>query len=134
VIVPAEIPVKTPEAEILPIAGLLEVHTPPLAKFVKLMFDPTQTPEFPPLMVPAGGTGLMVIKAMSDVSKPHIPDTDTLYVPLLLVCGFDRLKVAPVAPVIAIRLAGFEPMSHWYCKFAPKAVTDIEVGFKAHPV
>ena len=77
-IVPADTPVKTPEAEILPISGLLEVQTPPLAKFVKLMVDPTHTPEFPPLMVPADGKGLMVIKAILDVSKPHIPVTDTL--------------------------------------------------------
>jgi hypothetical protein len=73
VIVPAEIPVKTPVEEILPIAGLLEVHTPPLAKFVKLMVDPTQTPELPPLIVPADGTGLIVTKAMLDVWAPQVP-------------------------------------------------------------
>ena len=94
-IVPADTPVKTPEAEILPISGLLEVQTPPLAKFVKLMVDPTHTPEFPPLIVPAGGTGLMVTKIGVDVCVPHwpllAPVKVTVYDPLLLVCGFERL-------------------------------------------
>ena len=89
--VPAETPVNAPETEMLPIAGLLEVHTPPLAKFVKLMVDPTHTPEFPPEMVPADGTGLIVNKAMLDVCAPHVPVIVTVYVPLLLVSGFERL-------------------------------------------
>ena len=131
-IVPAETPVRTPVEEILPIAGLLDVHTPPLAKFVKLMVDPTQTPEFPPLMVPAGGTGLMVTKAIAEVCTPQVPVNVTVYDPLLLVCGLDKLKVELVAPVIGVD--GLDPTLHWYCKFAPKPVTDKEVGFKAHPV
>ena len=135
-IVPADTPVKTPEAEILPISGLLEVQTPPLAKFVKLMVDPTQTPEFPPEIVPADGTGLIVTKAMLDVCVPHwplfAPVKVTVYEPLLLVCGFERLYVALVAPIIGV--AGLDPTLHWYCTFAPKPVTEREVGFKAHPV
>ena len=75
--VPADTPVNAPEAEILPMAGLLEVHTPPLAKFVKLMVDPTHTPEFPPEMVPAEGTALIVTKAVLDDSTPHVPVTTT---------------------------------------------------------
>jgi hypothetical protein len=67
VIVPAETPVKTPVEEILPNAGLLDVQTPPLAKFVKLMVDPTQTPELPPFIVPADGTGLIVTNVGLDV-------------------------------------------------------------------
>ena len=131
-IVPADTPVKTPVEEILPISGLLEVQTPPLAKFVKLMVDPTHTPEFPPLMVPADGNGLMVTRAMLDVCVPHVPVMVTVYDPLLLVCGFERLYVALVAPVIGAD--GFDPTLHWYCTFAPKPVTESEVGFKAHPV
>ena len=75
--VPADTPVNAPEAEMLPMAGLLEVHTPPLAKFVKLMVDPTQTPVVPPEIVPADGTGLIVTKAMLDVCTPHVPVTTT---------------------------------------------------------
>ena len=131
-IVPADTPVKTPFEEILPKAGLLEVQTPPLAKFAKLILDPTQTPEFPPVIVPADGTGLIVTKAMLDVCVPHVPVMVTVYDPLLLVCGFERLYVALVAPVIGAD--GFEPTLHWYCTFAPKPVTESEVGFKAHPV
>ena len=89
--VPADTPVNAPEAEILPMAGLLEVHTPPLAKFVKLMVDPTQTPVVPPEIVPAEGTGLMVTKVGLDVCAPHVPVIVTVYVPLLLVSGFERL-------------------------------------------
>jgi hypothetical protein len=67
VIDPAETPVKTPVEEILASAELLVDHTPPLAKFVKLMEEPTQTPEFPPIIVPAEGTGFMVTSAILDV-------------------------------------------------------------------
>ena len=96
------------------------------------MVDPTQTPELPPLIVPADGTGLMVTNAMAEVWAPQVPVNVTVYEPLLLVCGFERLYVALVAPIIAV--AGLDPTLHWYCTFAPKPVTDKEVGFNAHPV
>jgi hypothetical protein len=59
VVVPAAIPVTTPEAEILATAGALLVHIPPIAGSVIVIVVLVQT-VLAPVMVPAFGKGLTV--------------------------------------------------------------------------
>ena len=65
VVVPAVVPVNTPEVLIVAFA-LLTDHTPPGVAFVKLMFDPTQT-AFAPLIAATVGNPLTVLFAVTVV-------------------------------------------------------------------